>query len=46
MRLCGSMSWDGVCVVCCAECDSVVNINITLVKFSASSLIMVEDRNM
>ena len=20
MRLCGTMSWNGVCVVCCAEC--------------------------
>ena len=23
MWLCGSMSWSGVCVVCCAECDRV-----------------------
>ena len=23
MRLCGSMSWNGVCVVYCAECDSI-----------------------
>ena len=70
MRLCGSMSWNGVCVACCAEgtaCNThlfhdmlphnriinndvippnVLHINITLARFSTSSLMMVEDRNM
>ena len=28
MRLCSSMSWNDVCVVCCAECDTVAKIKI------------------
>ena len=64
MRLCGSMSWNGMCCMLCRmqhtpfhdmlPHNSIINndvispnvlINITLARFSASSLMMVEKRN-